>query len=397
MSAAGARRLAWALAALALALTAAATVLSTMSGQHFSIAEEAFIWAIILVFTVAGQVIVARQPGNALGWLFLGVGVSAAFGGLAGGYAAYWLSTGAGSDRLGETAAWYGELSWIPFILVPATFLLLLFPDGHLLTPRWRPVAWCAGWGIAGDFVAEGLRPGAIPDYPGVENPYGVDSGWVDLLQPVAVFVLVAGIVGSVASLIVRFRRARGVQRQQMKWIAFAGAVAAVTILVMTPLYEVVGEAVANVTMMTAVMGLPAATAIAIVRYRLYDIDVVINRTLVYGSLTATLAGVYVGSVLLLQLVLSDLTQGSGLAVAASTLAVAALFRPARRRIQSVVDRRFFRSRYDARRTIETFGARLRDEVDLSALSADLQSVVVETMRPVHVSLWLRQAQGESR
>ncbi len=238
--------------------------------------------------------------------------------------------------------------------------------------------------------MAEGIHPGALPDFPGVQNPYGVEAGWVDVLQPIAAFLLIAAIVGSVVSVVLRFRRARGEQRQQMKWIAFSGAVAAVAILVMTPLYEVVGEAVANVTMMLAILGLPTATAIAIVRYRLYDIDVVINRTLVYGSLTATLAGVYAGSVLLLQLVLSGLTQGSGLAVAASTLAVAALFRPVRGRIQKTVDRRFFRSRYDAAQTIASFGARLRDEVDLGALSTDLQAVVAETMRPDHISLWLR-------
>jgi len=389
MSAANARRLAWGLAILAVSLAAAATAL-VMAGAGGLDGQDSFSWAITLVFIVAGQVIATRQPGNAIGWLFLGVGVSASLGSLSGAYAQYWIDTGRGAQALGETAAWYAELSWIPFILVPATFLLLLFPDGHLLSPRWRPFAWCAGVGIVGDFVAEGLRPGSIPDYPGLENPYGIESGWISVLQPVAVLLLVTGIFASVASVIVRFRRARGAQRQQMKWIAFAGAVAAVTILVMTPLYEVVGEAVANITMMLSVLGLPAATAIAIVRYRLYDIDVVINRALVYGSLTATLAAVYVGSVLLLQLALSGLTQGSGLAVAASTLTVAALFQPARRRIQKTVDRRFFRSRYDAAQTLTAFGLRLRDEVDLSALSADLQAVVVETMRPDHVSLWLR-------
>jgi hypothetical protein len=197
-------------------------------------------------------------------------------------------------------------------------------------------------------------------------------------------------VVGSAISMVLRFRRARGDERQQMKWIALAGAVAAGTIPLMFAAYEVVGQTAADSAIMLSVMALPAAAAVAIVRYRLYDIDVVINRTLVYGSLTATLALVYVGSVLLLQLALSGLTDGSGLAVAASTLAVAALFRPVRGRIQKTVDRRFFRSRYDATRTIEAFAARLRDEVDLGALSADLQDVVVETMRPAHLSLWLR-------
>ena len=393
MSAANARRSAWGLALLALVLTIVATVLSAQGSDGVDVGRSAFIWAITLVFTVAGLVIATRMPGNAIGWLFLGVGVSASLGSLSGTYAGYWIDTGTGSEALGRTAAWYAELSWMPFILVPATFLLLLFPDGHLLSRRWRPIAWAAAVGIVLNFVAEGTRPGPIPDYPELRNPYAVDSSLISLLELFAVVVLVIGMVGSATSMVLRFRRARGVERQQMKWIAFAGAVAALTIVVMTALYEVVGEAIANATMMLSIMALPAATAIAIVRYRLYDIDVVINRTLVYGSLTATLAAVYVGSVLLLQLALSGLTQGSGLAVAASTLAVAALFRPVRARIQKSVDRRFFRNRYDAARTIESFGARLRDEVDISALSADLQAVVAETMRPAHVSLWLRPAE----
>ena len=389
MSPMKARRLAWGLAILAVCLAAAAVAV-VLAGDGGLRVSDSFIGAITVVFIVGGHVIATRQAGNAIGWLFLGVGVSAALGSLSGAYAQHWVDTGAGSRRLGETAAIYGEVSWIPFILVPATFLLLLFPDGRLLSRRWRPIAWAAALGIVGNLLAEVLNPGPIPDHPELSNPYGIESGLVEAFEGVAILAILVALFGSAASVVIRFRRSGGEQRQQMKWIAFSGAVAAVTVVVMTALYEVVGEDVANATMMLSIMAVPVATAIAIVRHRLYDIDVVINRTLVYGSLTATLAGVYVGSVLLLQLALSDLTQGSGLAVAASTLAVAALFRPVRGRIQRTVDRRFFRSRYDAARTVEAFAARLRDEVDLVALSTDLQTVAAETMRPAHVSLWLR-------
>ncbi len=386
-----AKRLAWGIGVLTFALTAAAPVIATIDGYRLLLASDIFIWGITLVFAVTGHLIATRQPGNAIGWLFIGVGAFAALGGVAGAYADYFVATGAGSRTLGQTAAWYGELSWMPFILVPATFLLLLFPDGHLLTPRWRVIAWAAGVGIAGNFVSQAMLPGQIADQPTLQNPFGVDSVAREVLEGLAVLALVIALIGSAASVVLRFRRARGEQRQQMKWIAYAGAVAAMSIVVMVPLYDVVGERVANATMMLSIIGLPVATAVAILRYRLYDIDVVINRTLVYGSLTATLAGVYAGSVLLLQLALSGLTEGSGLAVAASTLAVAALFRPVRGRIQKLVDRRFFRNRYDASQTLAAFGARLRDEVDLTALSADLQAVVADTMRPDHVSLWLRE------
>jgi hypothetical protein len=285
----------------------------------------------------------------------------------------------------------YGEVSWIPFIVMPTTFLLLLFPDGRLLSRRWRPVAWCGAVGIAGSFVAGGLHPGPIPDFPQVMNPIGVDSPLVDLLEGLSLLAVVIGVVGSSASLVVRFRRSRGEERQQMKWLALAGAVAAGTLPLAIVTYDVIGETAANAAIMTSVLGLPAATGIAILRYRLYDIDVVINRTLVYGALTATLALAYLGGVLLLELALRPLTESSNLAIAGSTLAVAALFRPARGRIQAAVDRRFYRRKYDATRTLELLGTRLRDEVDLDALGSALRAVVADTMQPAYVSLWLRE------
>ncbi len=369
-----ARLVSWAVPGVAAVITAAAAVISLIGGDRLEVERDVFIWAITLVFLVAGHVIATRQPRNPIGWIFLGGGVSAALARLSGAYGDYWLDTGEGPRALGQTAAAYGEISWVPFVLVPATFLLLLFPDGRLLSSRWRPVAWCAVVGIVGVVVTTVLKPGTLEDHPDFPNPYGVESSLLTALEGPAYLALMVGLLGSAASLVLRFRRARGEQRQQMKWIALAGALAAIVIPMMFVFYEYLGQGFADGAIMLSILGLPAATAVAIMRYRLYDIDVVINRTLVYGSLTATLAGVYVGSVLLLQLVLSDLTQGSGLAVAASTLAVAALFRPVRTRIQQIVDRRFFRSRYDAAQTIELFGARLRDEVDLAALSADLQS-----------------------
>jgi hypothetical protein len=391
MSARGSRRLAGALAALAPLLLLGSIVLSLATGVGVGVGTEVFVWGLAIVFVVVGWLIASRHPDNAIGWLFLGAAVAADLGTLSASYADYWVDAGAGPELLGRTAAWYESLSWIPWILVPSTFLLLLFPDGRLLSRRWRRVAWCAGLGMAGGFVTQGLTPGSLEDYPQLTNPFGVHSPLLDSLTGLSFLLNIVGVVGSAASLIVRFRRARGELRQQIKWLAFAGAIAAVTFLVGIAVYDVVGETVANVTIMLGVLGLPLAAGIAILRHRLYDIDVVINRALVYGVLTATLAGGYLGAVLLLQLVLNGVTQGSGLAVAASTLAVAALFRPARARIQEAVDRRFYRRKYDAQRTLADFSARLRDQVDLAALSEDLSGVVKEALQPAHVTLWLRE------
>jgi hypothetical protein len=344
--------------------------------------------AIAVVFGTTGAMIASRHPRNPIGWLFLVASVSAGVGNIAGSYAEYYIATGNGSRALAGAAAQYGELSWMPFILLPSTFLLALFPDGHLLSHRWRPVAWCSGVGMATAFVVEGMHAGPVSDHPQLRNPFGVDSPLLSPLDGLSLLLIGIGMIGSSISLIVRFRRSHGEQRQQIKWLALAGVVAVATISIATPAYEALGEDLANALMMTAVMGLPAAAAIAILRYRLYDIDVVINRALVYGALTATLAATYLISVLLLQLVLESLTEGSGLAVAASTLAAAAVVRPARARIQGIVDRRFFRHKYDAAQTLASFSAGLRDQVDLDTVQSDLRAVVAETMQPSHVSLW---------
>jgi hypothetical protein len=388
VSAARSRRLAWALAALGPLLLLGGVLLELAAGTGLDLTISLVVG---LAFAAVGCVIALRQPGNTIGWLFLGAAVTTGLGSLASSYADYWVDGQTGPDLLGKTAAWYGSLSWIPWILAPATFLLLLFPDGHLLSRRWLGVAWCAGVGMAGLFVTQGLAPGGLEDYPQVTNPYGVHSAIVDPFVGLSFLLTAVGVVGSSASLIVRFHRAHGELREQIKWLAFAGVVAAVTLVIGTVTYDDVGAAVANAAIMIGVLCLPLAAGIAILHYRLYDIDVVVNRALVYGALTATLAAGYLGGVLLLQLVLSGVTGGSGLAVAASTLAVAALFRPARARIQEAVDRRFYRRKYDAQRTLEGFSARLRDQVDLAALSSDLSGVVKETLQPAHVTLWLRE------
>ena len=350
-------RLAWGLVALALLLLVSATVLSVVSGGGIDTGTEVSIWAIGLAFAIVGVLIATRQPGNAIGWIFLAAAVGAGLGALASAYADYWVGGHGGSETLGKTAAWYGNQSWIPFILVPSTFLLLLFPDGRLLSPRWQPVAWCAGAGMAGVFVLQGLHPGPISDYPEIRNPYGIESPVLDLLEGVAFLALLIGVLGSAASLVLRFRRSRGEQRQQMKWLAFAGAVAALTVTIGTVVYDTVGETAANTAIMLSVLGLPAATGVAVLRHRLYDIDVVINRTLVYAVLTAGLAAIYAAITVSLGV---SLGAGSTLPTAAATLAVALAFRPLRSRVQVRVDRRFDRARYEGLLRVERFLEDLR-------------------------------------
>jgi hypothetical protein len=389
MSARTAAFLAWALGGLAVALTAIAIGLTAAAGT-IGFGYGNLVVVMVLVFCTVGILIARRHPGNPIGWIFCASAVVNGVGSVARGYADY-RQAGAGSGgSLAEAAASYATVSWIPAILVPAAYLPLLFPDGRLLSARWRPVAWCGVLGIAGLFVASAAKPGALEDFPTLANPYAVDSVAQTIAEGLTALTVLVVLVASPLSLILRFRRAGYEQRQQIKWLVWAGALAAATIALGTAGYQLLTPAVANAAILLSVLGLPVATGIGILRHRLYDIDVVINRTIVYGALTVTLAAGYLGSVLLLQLLLRPVTQGSGPAVAVSTLAVAALFRPVRSRIQAAVDRRFFRRRYDAARTLEAFGVRLREQLDLDALGNDLQGVVRDTMQPTQVTLWLR-------
>ena len=380
-------RLAWSLAVLAGLMLVIGLGLSIAAGRLRTV-TTVLAAGIVIGSAAVGGLVASRHPRNAIGWLFCGIALAGSLMILTGEVAESWLEGSGVPAVLGKTAAWYGDVSWIPAILPAATFLLLLFPDGRLPSRRWRAVAWCAGLGIALLFVADSLNPGTLDDYPQLANPYGVEGPVREAAMAISALLLLAAMLGSPLSLILRFRRSGIEQREQIKWLALAGAAATATFAVALVGAGVIwNDTVANGAIMFSIALLPVAAGVAILRHRLYDIDVVINRTLVYGALTATLAGAYLASVLLLQLVLSP---SSDLAIAGSTLAVAALFGPARSRIQTLVDRRFYRRRYDAHRTLEAFGARLRDEVALETLSAELRGVVADTMQPAHVSLWLR-------
>jgi hypothetical protein len=391
--------MAWSLMALsvallvggfALSLAASSTVSDRPFGGETGDSSVVANLLTLLPFSVVGAIIASRHPRNTIGWLFCSVGVTIGLNSFAGDYAEFWLASGFGMSGLGETAAWFSSWLWIVLALLPTSLLLLLFPDGRLPSPRWRPVARGAALGIAGSVVGYALRAGPLEDFPQIANPYGVDSPIVGMVGVAGSIVAAGSLVASVVSLIVRLRSVGSEQRQQIKWLAYGGAVVVCGVCVggLTILWSV---PVSIVIMSVSLLGLPVFTGIAILRHRLYDIDIIINRTLVYGSLTATLVALYFGGIVLLQRLFVLLTgQQSTLAVVASTLLIAALFTPLRRRIQSFIDRSFYRRKYDAAKTLEGFSMKLRDETDLEALSDDLVGVVRETMQPAHVSLWLR-------
>jgi hypothetical protein len=359
---------------------------------NYGALDAIFTLAMLLTFAIVGAIVASHRPRNPIGWLFCTMGLLVGFGTFAGGYAEFWGTSAFGPRSLGETAAWFASWWWTILIFIPTTFLLLLFPDGRLPSPRWRPVAWLTGLGIGVFVVGYALEAGPLGDFPQIMNPYGVDSPILDIVGVAAGVVAIGSMVASALSVIVRARSAGRVERQQIKWLAYGGAVVVVTIF-LGGVISIWSASTSIGIISLALLGLPLCTGIAIVRYRLYDIDIIINRTLVYGSLTAILALVYFGGVTATQALFRTITSQEGLpqlVVVASTLVIAALFNPLRHRIQSFIDRRFYRRKYDARKTLEDFSVKLRNETDLEALNDDLVGVVRETMQPAHVSLWLR-------
>jgi hypothetical protein len=410
-SRAGAPALAWAVCALTVAVALASLVLAIVdpnvggpahvraSGptpqdkpEGGYVPYAAFSALVFSAFALVGAIVAARRPRNPIGWLFEAGALLWSLGVLASGV--YWhMAFGrAHPPAASDYVAWFGSWSFEPAFVLLLCLVPLLFPTGSPPTRRWRVVGWTAVVAGTVNVVSTAFAPGPLEvgDFGWVDNPFGIDGLELGPLVSVSFLAVAVAAFAAIASLVVRYRRARGVERQQLKWVAGAGCLLVVAAVGGDVLSPWLGSGAGWIGILLGLLGISIAVGVALLRHRLYDLDVVVNRTLVYAGLTVLLAATYLVCVLLLQLVASGAAGGSSLAVAVSTLAVAALFRPARERIQHAVDHRFYRRKYDAERTIEAFSARLRDEVDLRALSSELNAVVRETLQPAHLSLWLR-------
>jgi len=400
--------LVWSLGILCVALLAFTLLLFAFNRSHPGV-DVYGPWVqetvVAVTFPALGLLILSRRPQHPIGWLFCVAGFAAGLDHFCGEYAIYTQQAEPNSLPGGEISAWIVSWLWVPFNAV-LVYVALLFPDGRPPSKRWRPVVWLVGIAVVVGVTVAALLPVPVCNVCSIENPLGIEGleSVSDLIDPLieAFWYGVLGLV-AVASLYVRFRHAGGVERQQIKWLAYA---ASLVVLGTTLAYGVYGVTGARWTWQVGItllavglVGTPIAVGIAISRYRLYEIDTLINRTLVYGALTAALAMLYLGGVATTQVIFRALTgqeEQPQLAIVVSTLVIAALFTPLRRRIQGFIDRRFYRRKYDARRTLEAFSAKLRDETDLDALSGDLVGVVRETIQPAHVSLWLRPDFGTS-
>ena len=376
-------RLAWSTCGLSLGLIVCALALAVLDGTDVRTAS--FPLALVPSALVGG-LITSRRPGNPVGWFFLGTAACFSLTQVAAEYVALGLAGG-------WAMAWLMSWLWVPGVMLLLCFVPLYFPDGRLVSSGWR---WIARFALVFSVCAtvhSALSPGEIQD-SGIANPLGIETSRpVFHLLEMLVFALYFPLLFvSAASLVVRFRRSGSVGRQQIKWLALAAVLIPVWFLTNAPVQAEAPNLFLVLDSFFFSAMIPLAAGIAILRYRLYDIDVIINRALVYGVLTAALALVYFGGIAVLQGLFRALGGGeSQLAVVASTLVIAALFVPLRRRFQDLIDRRFYRRKYDAARALETLSARLRDETNLDMLGGDLVAAVRETVQPEHVSLWLRE------
>jgi hypothetical protein len=392
-------RWAWAAFGLWVALLFTQGALTVATGGS----PDSLAWAILNAgFPLAAILILSRQPANRIGWILMIIGLLTAEP--LGAYGSYALSRDLPGGAL---AIVLHGVMWAPQIVTMGAFLLLRFPDGRLPTRRWRWVEWLAGATLLGAVLILVLTPGDLADlgYPGIPKPLGIDA-LADVLNTAlaALTLIPLVIVLSAASLVVRFRRSRGAEREQLKWLtASAGVVAVVYLLAQlasqatgsmqgdtTPAWLGVLQAASSLVFIV----IPLAIGIAILRYRLYDIDRIISRTLAYAILTLILGATFAGLVLGLQALARPITGSSQAAVAVSTLAVAALFGPLRARVQAAVDRRFNRSRYDAARLSEELAARLRDHVDLDGVRGELVQTTDSAFQPTSISVWVRNGHG---
>jgi hypothetical protein len=394
--------IAWSVWALCVALFASAELLDFFNSSvptRGGPISNLYIAVPLLAYPTVGAIVASRRPKNLVGWILCGIGLLFGIEAFAEAYPYYALA--AGSDWLpgGVYMAWFSEeLLWLPGLFLGSALLVLLFPNGRLLSRSWRAVVWLAVGGSAMTALLFATSPGRISPYR-ITNPFGREAhlrSMLELLGDLGMATLLVCCVLAVISVFVRLQSAEGEERQQIKWFAYAAAVLLSTFFLGLPLVGVIAAIglgwAAPIPLVIGVLAIPAAVGVAMLRYRLYDIDVVINRTLVYGLLTLMLALVYFGGVTATQALFTVLTgqeEQPQLSIVISTLVIAALFTPLRRRIQSFIDRSFYRRKYDARKTLEAFSAKLRNDSDLDALSNDLVGVVRETMQPAHVSLWL--------
>jgi len=391
-----AARIAWVIFAVQLVLTVAGIVLGILNWStpvDYDVRVGILFTLLTLAFALVGALLSSRRPENPIGWCFAAIATLLVVSNIADAWATFALRTQPGRGG-GMTAAWLASATQGLEFVAPLVVVFLTFPSGKLLSARWKRLVWALGIGTAFVFLADLFAQDELnSSVSGLHNPYRLDSA-ADILTGFATLgylILLAGLILGIAALVIRYRRSQGIERQQVKWLAYASAVVTLT-LCMAPIFWFFASTSGllwPLMFFTAMAFVPTAAGIAILRYRLFDIDVIINRTLVYTLVVALLAVAYVVAVVVLQEVLSNLASGSDLAVAASTLLVAAIFRPVRSRIQGVVDRRFYRRRYDATRTVADFSARLRDEVDLDTLVTEMRAVVADTMQPRSVWVWL--------